>query len=100
MENFGKYTAYTIGWILNLVVFCVVLSQLWTWFIVPLGFPVLSAVHAYGLSLIILLMKARNMNKSLKPEFYYESTFGLKMSVGILVSLVALLFGWFTTLFM
>lgn len=100
MDKFIKYTAYTVGVILNLVIFCLVLSQLWTWFIVPLGLPVLSAVNAYGLLLIILLIKTRNLKTPLKREFYADHKFGLKISFGIIFSLFALLFGWITSILM
>lgn len=99
MGKFGKYTAYAIGVVLNLVLFCFVMSQLWLWFIVPLGFPALSAVQAYGLLLIIVLFKSRNI-RPLKREFYAEKKFGVQISLGILFSLVAWLFGWVATLLM
>lgn len=100
MGKFVKHTAYTIGVILNLVLFCLVLSQLWAWFIVPLGLPVLGAVHAYGLLLIVLLFKTRNLKTPLKHEFYAEQKFGLKILLGIIFSLFALLFGWITSILM
>lgn len=99
MEKFVKYTAYTIGVVLNLVIFCLVLSQLWTWFLVPIGFPVISAVNAYGLMLVMILFKTRNI-RPLKKEFYVDQTTGLKIVIGLLFSLVALVFGFTASLFM
>ena len=34
----------------------VVLKDLWSWFIVPLGVPQLSVIHAIGVSLVVRLM--------------------------------------------
>lgn len=52
-------------WILAAVVLGIVLtasqafafSLLWGWFVVPLGAPPIGALHAYGLSLMISLLR-------------------------------------------
>lgn len=33
------------------------IATLWSWFIVPLGFPVIGMLHAYGLSLFVSIFQ-------------------------------------------
>lgn len=96
---FTKFVGYTLLLILNLLVVAFTLSTLWGWFIVPLGFPVIGMVHAYGLSLVMVWLKSRN--KTLfKPEVL-KSTTVLKSVVGSIgMCLIALILGSITSLFM
>ncbi len=47
------FLALFIGLPLSVWLGATVLQDLWTWFIVPLGLPVVTKVHAYGLALAI-----------------------------------------------
>jgi hypothetical protein len=70
-----------------------VLGTLWGWFLVPLGLPAISYVHAYGLSIVVTYLqgvKDRNNNTTAK-ELLVSS---VSLSVG------ALIFGYAATLLM
>ena len=83
-----------------LVVFCMALftgftvSVLWGWFIVPLGMAQIGFAHAYGISLLgSVLMSTRGLN--INGEGGWKTAV-----VGILINLLALLFGWVAVGFM
>ena len=71
-------------------------SVLWGWFVVPLGVAQIGFAHAYGISLIgSVLMSTRGINMA------GDGTNGwMTAAVGILINLLALLFGWVAVGFM
>jgi hypothetical protein len=69
-------------------------SVLWGWFIVPLGVAQIGFAHAYGISLLgSVLMSTRGLN--INGEGGWTTA-----AVGILINLLALLFGWVAVGFM
>lgn len=71
-------------------------SVLWGWFIVPLGMAQIGFAHAYGISLLgSVLMSTRGLNMT------GDGTNGwMTAAAGILINLLALLFGWVAVGFM
>lgn len=71
-------------------------SVLWGWFIVPLGVAQIGLAHAYGISLLgSALMSTRGLNTAGGGTSGWTRT-----ATGILINLVALLFGWVAVGFM
>lgn len=46
-----------VSWPLGTVLYAWSLFWLWAWFVVPLGAPPITALHAYGLSLLLSTMR-------------------------------------------
>lgn len=63
----------------------VVLSDLWEWFVVPLGPPPITTVHAIGLLWVFFIfsMRLKRESRDKKPgdEWWAESIFSLAYSV-------------------
>jgi hypothetical protein len=73
-----------------------VLRDLWLWFMVPLGLPALSLMHAMGLDLLGQFVVMTRMSME------YESTAGLPKSIvkGLFVTLFIWVAGFVTHYFM
>jgi len=70
------------------------ISVLWGWFIVPLGVAQIGFAHAYGISLVSsVLLSTRGVDVS--GENGWRTA-----AIGILINLIALLFGWVAVGFM
>jgi|SRR5690606_6413695 len=91
-----------VGGLLLLIVVAFVLalftgftvSVLWGWFIVPLGVAQIGFAHAYGISLMgSVLMSTRGLNNNDEGGW-------MTVAAGILINLLALLFGWIAVGFM
>ena len=66
------YTTFTLGF---------VFSTMWGWFIVPLGVPELSWLHAYGICLMFFLLNIKSsIHKSDNKEVDYGKVGGLLIS--------------------
>lgn len=101
METFSKIVLLLVLAIGAVITGAWAFSTLWGWFVVPLGFPALSWAHAYGIMLVVNILKIKNKD--------FKSAVGEKKefsdSVGELlgffvVYLVAVGLGWVTMLFM
>ena len=58
-----------------------VLSNMWEWFMVPLGLPTITLVHAYGLALIVALTSHQhNLYKNKDNELAGEKVFHVFLS--------------------
>ena len=74
------------------------ISRLWAWFLVPLGVPAITIVHAIGISLLFSLFKPHVSSSSDKKK-------GLAVLLGTLIAaflvpLLAVGMGWIVVQFM
>lgn len=99
MANFGKFTAFVLLFICSIALYAFTASYLWGLFLVPLGLPVISGVHAYGIAIFVSLLQVKNTTK-FKPEFVKSKSVGETFGVHIAFSLVSLLMGYCLSLFM
>jgi len=72
-----------------------VLSKLWLWFVMPLGVPAISIVHAMGITILFNLF-----NNNVSHEKETLETFIIKILSGFTKSLIILLLGFIVQLFM
>ena len=73
-------------------------STMWGWFVVPLGAPVMSLAHGYGLSLFVSLFTQSLIIQSQfkdDPEF----TTNMKVALSVVMTGVLLLVGLITVQF-
>lgn len=97
MDALGKITLLIVPAIIGAWAF----STLWGWFIVPLGFPALSWAHAYGVMLVVGILKPKNKDfKSTVGEKRDFSDFVLEFINYLLIYTVAVGMGWVVMLFM
>lgn len=90
MKVIGAITLF----ILMVLLHAFTVSQLWAWFIVPLGAQAISMAHAYGIGIIITYFKQNIVKKE------QNDNIGELMVNGVLFTGMTLLLGWLTTLFM
>lgn len=84
--------------IVNVVLYIFTLTQLYAWFLIPMGAPVISTAHVYGLAILITFITTRITKKDINKD---NDTSSLNsMLCSIFRSLVVLLFAYITTLFM
>ena len=87
-----------LGLPLVMIVKGLVLSTLWSWFVVPLGMDPISIPAAIGLSLTLSLftgMSETGADTETPPE-----ALGYLFGYGVFVPLLLLFIGWVLTLFM
>lgn len=66
-----------------------VVTILWAWFVVPLGLPVIGKAHAYGLVVLVALIRARAPRKD-----EASASIAATIMTAILGPAVGLLAGW------
>ncbi len=66
----------------------------WGWFVVPLGVPEISVIHAYGLTVLVKFMARQDI-----PEIEYEDDIGETFINGLSWQITLLLFMYLASLF-
>lgn len=97
MQKFGLIVAGVLGVVVLIALLTLfsafTVSTLWGWFIVPLGVKGLGLAHAYGVSLMAsVLMSTRGVNNGGKTKEI--------AATGIMLNIIALLFGYIAVSFM
>ena len=87
-EAFWKVVAAIVAIIFGTVLNAFVLTQMWAWFIVPLGVVAIGMAHAWGLAIIIMWITDHNTQKN-------DDEFVVVMARAIIGPLFVLLFGCF-----
>lgn len=78
-----------------------VLTQLWHWFLVPLGLREISLAHAYGLSILIALFTSHTASSSKEDQEKGIAYLVFKMVfMGFAMPLIMWFFGWVCYCFM
>ena len=73
------------------------ISKLWAWFLVPLGVPAITIVHAIGISTLFAFFKARTPPSDKDAD--WKSLVGTIIGT-FLAPLLAVLIGWTAVQFM
>ena len=72
-----------------------IVKLMWGWFVVPLGLPVLSIVHAIGLGLLFKYLTWQHRSKDDKDD-----SVAIKLTTALLYPFLILGLGYLTHLFM
>ena len=96
MDKVGVALVASLGLVVVMVVLALfgafTISTLWAWFVVPLGVKSIGLAHAYGLSVIVsVFMGSRGLGGS-------DSTTVLIQ--GVMINIIALIFGGIAVNFM
>jgi hypothetical protein len=75
-----------------------VLSILWSWFVVPMGAPVVGITHAIGISMVVSFLTYQHIDND-SDKSGIETTIALCLS-GLIQSVLALGLGWVVHSFM
>jgi hypothetical protein len=82
MDKLGTAVIAIICAILATILSGFVLTQLWAWFIVPLGVPAIGIAHGIGLSLVASMLTLRT-NATTVDHKWYE-TMGISIACSLL----------------
>lgn len=99
MEKFLNVVLQVLMVVVNTTLMMFTLSSFWLWFVSPLGVPTIDMAHAFGLSLIVTYFQVRNP-KFFKPELLIKRTFMQRFGYNFGITLMGLLLGYVTSLFM
>lgn len=97
--TFVKFITNFILWIVYMLVAAYTLTQLWAWFVVPLGVVQITMPIAFGFGLIHSYFKMRGI-KIFKPEVTVKQSFTKRMTGMTALHFVMLGVGYIATLFM
>lgn len=97
MKTLGKVIGYVTLVAIMVILGSFTVQTLWGWFIVPLGAKAIGMAHAYGLMVIAMYLKFKNIKREKKVDDY---SFAEKCFCGIGFMGMTLLIGYITTLFM
>lgn len=89
----------TLSIVPNMLFRAFVLVLMWRWFVMPLNVPTISCPQAIGLSLIVAMFLSKIDNSSTE-EMTFADLCARVIFKPLLVSAMALLFGYICTLFM
>lgn len=90
-----KYLILIAVGILGAILGGFTISQLWFWFVTPLGVPAISIAQGIGLNLVAVLLTMR-MNAASNDDIKG----GMLAALTIVVNLLFLLMGWIVHFFM
>lgn len=71
-----------------------VVKMLWAWYVVPLGLPAITLIHAIGIDFLITFLCMQGYREPV------QNTFWLRFIYSIVAGLVTLFFGFVFHLFM
>jgi hypothetical protein len=91
-----KYLGYLTFFIIAILLKGFVLTELWDWFIIPLGLKSISLFHAMGISLLLILASTKSFDFKEKTEEEKIKEY----TVWIIVPLLVWLFGYIYSLLM
>ena len=91
MSNYKSISFVFLG--INLVLQPIALSWIWLWFAVPLGAPVVSALHMYGLMMFFGILICSTV-LSLGYDAFMKND-GLRQMIVNIVTTIVILGVWF-----
>lgn len=100
-SNFGKFSLAIIGLIINPIINGFLLLKLWGWFIIPVfdADPILYS-EAIGVAFVISWAKAKSSDASHLEKMTFAQKITHSLGVIIVFNLIALIVGWFFSLFL
>lgn len=97
--TFGKFAGLFSLTIILIILGTFTITCLWSWFIVPLGLPPITMVHAYGLSVIVAYFQHRQAQR-FKDEVLIKLPISKILIKGILLNLIVLIVAGVGSIFM
>jgi hypothetical protein len=102
LEAVGKFFIGVVLFIVQTIALSWAIATLWSWFVVPLGVQVISYAHAYGVTLLVRVLTIKTGDLETKENSdapFFVRAVG-RAALVVLLSLVAVGFGFIATLFM